>query len=141
MLFRFVVYGCMGLIGETVYTAIVKLIYERDWRLPGTTYLWMFPIYGLIAPLYEPVHDLIRYYPLPIRAVIWSVGFTAIEFITGWSIGQLINGCPWDYRDKRFAINQYIRWDFFPLWAAVGLAIEPSHDLLVRITPLFLKAI
>jgi len=137
MLIRFVFYGLLGWCAEVVFTALTESLPRRDWRLTGTTYLWMFPIYGLIAPLYEPLHDLLRSSPWALRAVVWSLGFTAVEYSTGYVIEILTGRCPWDYvaAGKRFAINPYIRWDYFPLWAAVGLALEPVHDFAVRLTP------
>lgn len=135
MLIRFILYGLGGWCGEIVFTALTDSLPRRDWRLVGTSYLWMFPIYGLLAVLYEPAHDLIREVPLLGRAVVWALGFTAVEFLSGWLIARFTGRCPWDYSDKRFAINAYIRWDFFPVWAIIGLALEPVHDLLVRLTP------
>ena len=141
MLIRFVLYGLGGWCGEVVFTALTESVPKRDWRLVGRTYLWMFFIYGSIAFLYEPVHDLIRDRPLLVRAVIWSLGFTTVELISGWLIARLIGRCPWDYSEKRFAINAYIRWDYFPVWAIVGLALEPIHDFLVRLTPAIEEAL
>ncbi|MDX1688579.1 MAG: hypothetical protein R3248_11390 [Candidatus Promineifilaceae bacterium] len=135
MWIRFFIYGLGGWCGEVVYTALTGSLAQGDWRLVGRTYLWMFPIYGLIAPLYEPVHNHIRETPLLARAVIWAVGFTLVELVAGWLIARLIGRCPWDYSDRRWAINAYIRWDYFPVWALVGLALEPVHDFLVRLTP------
>ena len=135
MWIRFVIYGLGGWCGEVVYTALTGSLAQGDWRLVGRTYLWMFPIYGLIAPLYEPVHNLIREVPLLARAAVWAVGFTFVELVAGWLIARLIGRCPWDYSDRRWAINAYIRWDYFPVWALVGLALEPVHDFLVRLTP------
>jgi uncharacterized membrane protein len=141
MWIRFVLYGLGGWCGEILFTALTDSIPKRDWRLVGTTYLWMFPIYGLLAVLYEPTHDLIRDYPLLVRALIWSLGFTSIELVTGWLIERISGRCPWDYSQKRFAINAYIRWDFFPVWAIIGLALEPIHDFLVRLTPAIQEAL
>lgn len=135
MLIRFILYGLGGWCGEVVFTALTNSLPQRDWRLQGVTYLWMFPIYGLLAPLYEPVHNLIRPAPWPLRALIWSLGFTAVEWISGWLIARLTGKCPWDYSDRRWAINAYARWDYFPVWAVVGLLLEPVHDFLVRLTP------
>lgn len=134
---RFVLYGLLGWCAEIVWTALLDFAKRRDPRLAGTSYLWMFPIYGSIAFLYEPVHDRIRELPLIARAGVWSLGFTAVEWASGWVIERLTWRCPWDYvaGGARLAINPYVRWDYFPLWAAVGLALEPVHDFLVRLTP------
>ena len=141
MLIRFVLYGLGGWCGEVVFTALTVSVPRRDWRLVGTTYLWMFFIYGSIVFLYEPVHDQIRDLPLLLRAVIWSLGFTTVELISGWLIARLTGRCPWGYSGKRFAINPYIRWDYFPVWAVVGLALESIHDFLVRLTPAIEQAL
>ncbi|MGD2049092.1 MAG: hypothetical protein PVH03_06335 [Chloroflexota bacterium] len=135
MLIRFVLYGLGGWCGEVIFTALTESLPKRDWRLIGTTYLWMFPIYGLLVFFYEPVHNFIRDYPTLIRALIWSLGFTTVELISGWLIEKITGHCPWDYTGKKFAINPYIRWDFFLVWALVGLALEPVHDFLVELTP------
>jgi hypothetical protein len=134
---RFVLYGLLGWCAEIVWTAATGFAAKRDPRLAGTTYLWMFPIYGLLAPLYEPLHDAVRGWPLLGRAALWAVGFSAVEWATGWAIARATGRCPWDYvaAGARFAANPYVRWDYLPLWAAVGLALEPVHDLLVRLTP------
>jgi hypothetical protein len=134
---RFVLYGLLGWCAEVVWTAALGFIERRDVRLAGTTYLWMFPIYGLLAVLYEPLHDAVRAWPWPARATLWALGFTAVEWTSGYAIERLVGRCPWDYlaAGARFAINPYVRWDYLPLWAAVGLALEPVHDALVRLTP------
>jgi uncharacterized membrane protein len=137
VLTRFFIYGLGGWCAEVVFTALTQSLPRRDWRLLGYSYLWMFPIYGLIAPCYEPLHDAVRGAPMLVRAAVWSLGFTAVEYATGWAIERVTGRCPWDYvaAGCRFAINPYIRWDYFPLWATTGLALEPVHDFLVRITP------
>lgn len=134
---RFVLYGLLGWCVEVVWTAGIEFSRTHDWRLAGTSYLWMFPIYGSIAFLYEPLHDAIRAYPWLARAAIYALGFTAVECATGWAIERVTGRCPWDYvaGGVRLAINPYIRWDYFPVWAAAGLLLEAVHDFLVRLTP------
>jgi uncharacterized membrane protein len=141
MLIRFVLYGLGGWCGEVIFTAVTESFPKRDWRLVGKTYLWMFLIYGSIVLLYEPVHNYIRDLPVLLRAVVWALGFTTVELISGWFIARLIGRCPWDYSNKRFAINPYIRWDYFPVWAIVGLALESIHDFLVELTPAIEEAL
>ncbi len=141
MFIRFVLYGLGGWCGEVIFTALTDSLPRRDWRLVGTTYLWMFPIYGLIAIFYEPIQNLIRDFPWIVRAAIWAIGFTTVELVTGWTIDKITGRCPWDYSGKRFAINAYIRWDYFPIWAAIGLALEPVNDFLVELTPAIQEAL
>ena len=140
MWIRFILYGLGGWCGEILYTGVTGSLFKKEWRLVGTTYLWMFPIYGLIAILYEPVHNLIRDGALLARATVWALGFTLVEWITGWLIARLVGRCPWDYSDRRWALNPYIRLDYLPVWALVGLALEPIHDFLVILTPAIIAA-
>ena len=139
MLVRFVCYGILGWCVEIVYTAIQRVLArERGrWRLEGRTYVWMFPIYGLIAPLYEPLHNGLRNNtPWELRAVIYGIAIMAVEYVTGWILRRVTGACPWDYAGRaRFHVHGLIRLDYLPLWMALGLALEPIHDFLVHLTP------
>ena len=138
MTIRFVIYGMLGWCAEIVFTAITHRLRGRraDWRLEGTTYLWMFPLYGLIAPLYEPVHDRLRSRSWPVRGLVYTVGFFLVEFLGGAAIKRLIGVCPWDYsRHTRWHVRGLIRLDYAPIWFLAGLGLEPVHDFLVRLTP------
>ena len=144
MWIRFVLYGLGGWCAEIVFTATRDRLRGRvsDWKLKGTTYLWMFPIYGSIVFLYEPVHDTIRVWPWPARGVVYMLGFFAIEYLAGWLLKKLTGSCPWDYsRRSRYSVNGFIRLDYAPIWFLVGLALEPVHDFLVWLTPSILAAL
>ncbi len=143
MLIRFLAYGVLGWCVEILWTAVSGAVAEsrERWRLQGVTYLWMFPIYGLLVVLYEPLHDLIRQWPWPARAALYAAGFMAVEYATGWLLRRLVGLCPWDYRGKtRWQLHGLVRLDYAPLWALLGLALEPVHDFLVRLTPLLYQA-
>lgn len=139
MWLRFILYGLGGWCGEIVWTATRDRLRGRvhDWKLKGTTYLWMFPIYGgALAFLYEPAHDAIRSWPWIARGLIYMVGFFAIEYITGWLLKRLTRSCPWDYSAwSKWSVSGYIRLDYAPIWFFVGLGLEPVHDFLVRLIP------
>lgn len=138
MLIRFIAYGALGWCVEILWTAVSGAVAEPRgrWRLQGVTYLWMFPIYGLLVVLYEPLHELIRHWPWPARAVLYATGFLAVEYATGWVLRRLVGVCPWDYTGKtRWELHGLMRLDYAPLWALLGLALEPVHDFLVRLTP------
>jgi len=143
MLIRFIIYGMLGWCGEIIWTATREKLsgQERGWKLRGTTYLWMFPLYGLIAPLYEPVHNALRAWPWPLRGVVYMLGFWAVEYLTGWVLKRLIGVCPWDYSRARWHVHGFIRLDYGPVWFLVGLGLERVHDLLVQLTPAIQQAI
>jgi hypothetical protein len=91
----------------------------------------MLPIYALIQPLFEPVHEAMRgRVPLLGRGLIYGAGFHAVEYASGWLIRRSLGRAPWDYSGARWQLNGLIRFDYFPLWAAAGLMIERLHDLL-----------
>ncbi len=144
---RFLIYGLLGWCGEIVWTAgydalsgttrapgdtvgRVPLGRAERLRLSGRTYLWMLPIYGLAAFLFEPAHDAIRALPWPARGAIWAAGIFAVEYAAGWLLARLTGRCPWDYSYARASVGGYIRLDYAPVWFCVGLLLERVHDVL-----------
>ncbi|HEX7976529.1 MAG TPA: hypothetical protein VF498_19115 [Anaerolineales bacterium] len=139
MVFRFFVYGALGWCAEIVWTALTRRISGRagNWLLIGETSLWAFPMYGSIALLYEPLHNLLRGQSFVLRASAYLLGFWAIEYLGGWLVWKIAGQKPWDYsRSPGGNLHGLIRWNFIFIWPWVGLALEPLHDLLVRLTPL-----
>lgn len=144
MLIRFVAWGILGWCVEILFTAAKGVISGSGrWRLTGTTYLWMFPIYGLIGPVYEPMHDALRDpVPLPVRALVYGIAFMGVEYASGWLLRRTTGACPWDYAGRaRFHIHGLVRIDYLPFWMALGVALEPVHDFLVRLTPAIRQAL
>jgi hypothetical protein len=91
----------------------------------------MLPIYALIQPLFEPVHQAMRgRVPLWGRALIYGGGFHAVEYASGRFFRLALCRAPWDYSRARWQLDGLIRFDYFPLWAATGLGLERLHDLL-----------
>jgi len=129
---RFVAYGLIGWCGEVAFTGVHDFVRTRDRRLPSRSSLWMFPIYGLLAPLYEALHDAMRDrgVPAPARAAVYGFLIMVIEYATGWGLRKAIGDAPWDYADAHWNIHGLVRPDYFPMWAAAGLALEPVHDRL-----------
>lgn len=141
---RFFIYGMLGWCGEIVWTALHDKVsgYNRGWDLRGTTYLWMFPIYGLIAPLFEPAHNWLRPYPWVVRGLAYMLGFFAVEYLSGWLLRRATGACPWDYsRRARWHLHGLIRFDYAPVWFLVGLLLERVHDMLVFLTPAIQEAV
>jgi len=64
------------------------------------------------------------------RAAAYGVGIMAIEYATGRLLRTALGLAPWDYTYAKVHIDGLVRPAYFPLWAAVGLAMEPVHDTL-----------
>ncbi len=128
---RTVIYSLVGFGYEVVFSALHDLVRGKEVRF--RTSPWMFPIYALIAPLYEPMHDAMRArVPMLIRSAVYGTGFLAVEYATGAGLRARRGEAPWDYTYARFHVNGLIRPDYFFLWAGAGLALEPLHDRLTR---------
>jgi hypothetical protein len=114
---------------------------DDDWRLTGTTYAWMLPIYGVAAVLFEPAHDAARRRELPWwhRGLAWTAGIYAVEAASGEVLRAMTGEVPWDYSRPRGRKPQPTHWRglvrpaYAPVWFAVGLGMEQLHDLLDRI--------
>ena len=128
---RFVAYGLTGWCGEVLFTGIHDFVRHGDNRLPSRTSLWMFPIYGLLLPMFEPLHDVLRdRAPAPVRGAAYMAGFFGVEYSTGRLLRRLLGQAPWDYTDAKRHLHGLIRFDYAPIWALAGLALEPLHDLM-----------
>lgn len=132
MIFRFLIYGLLGWGLEVFWTGLESGL-AGDPRLRSTTYLWMFPIYGL-AVFLEPVHDRIRNWNWFFRGLVWVIIIWAIEYGAGGTIRLLTGYSPWDYTGKTpWQIDGLIRLDMAPLWFVTGFLFERAHDFLERL--------
>jgi uncharacterized membrane protein len=127
---RFVAYGLVGWCAEVLFTGVHDFVRFRDNRLPSRMSIWMFPVYGLMAFLFEPLHDSLRESPVAVRGAMYAVGFLTVEYATGRLFRMTLGQAPWDYTYARRHLHGLIRPDYFPVWAAMGLAMEPLHDML-----------
>jgi uncharacterized membrane protein len=133
---RGLAYGVVGVATEVVFTGARESALRRDWRLDGRSYLWMVPIYGLSAYLFEPVHDALRSRAVWQRALAYSAGIMGVEYVTGMALRRLVGVVPWDYSGhSRWVVpGGAIRLDYAPLWAVAGLALERAHDAMGDVT-------
>ena len=131
ILLRFIIYGCAGFLIEILWTGL-ESAFNGDKNLKCSTYLWMFPIYGMGVAL-EPVHELIRNLSWFYRGFIWAAVIFLIEYTTGYILKLTLGGCPWNYnKDGEIltSVKGLIRLDFLPLWFGVGLLFERIHDFI-----------
>jgi Putative ABC-transporter type IV len=138
---RFVVYGLAGWCSEVLTTGLRSRGRDGNWRLTGTTYLWMLPIYGIAAVAFEPAHDAtVRSgWPWWQRAATWTAGIYSVEAASGELVRRLTGEVPWDYSRPRGGKPEPTHWRglvrpaYAPVWFAVGLGLEQLHRLLERI--------
>jgi hypothetical protein len=138
---RALAYGLAGWCSEVLVTGLRSHGRDGNWRLTGTTYLWMLPVYGSAAVLFEPAHDAVRArdWPAPARGAAWVVGIYAVEAASGELLRRLTGEVPWDYTRPRgskpvpWSWRGLVRPAYAPQWLAVGLGAEVLHDLLDRI--------
>jgi len=138
---RFLAYGLAGWCSEIVTTGVRSRGRDGNWRLTGTTYLWMLPIYGVAAVLFEPAYAEARRRELswPVRGAVWTAGIFAVEAASGELLRAATGEVPWDYSRPRGRKPQPRHWRgvvrpaYAPLWFAVGLGMERLHHLLDRI--------
>jgi uncharacterized membrane protein len=143
MLVRFCIYGLLGWCLEVMWSAVTEKAWgkQRDWRLVGHTYLWMFPIYGLLAPLGEPLHNFLRAYFWLWRGLAYLAAIWIVEFVCGWTIKKLTGACPWDYSDLPGNLHGIVTLAYAPVWFILGLGFERVHDALIKLTPALYHAL
>lgn len=135
---RFLAYGVGGWVFEVLFTGAKGPFRDKDWRLASHTYLWMLPIYGSAAYLFEPAHDALRERPWWQRGLAYTAGIYAVEAASGEAIRRATGEVPWDYARARGTrpvprnVRGLVRPAYAPLWFAAGLALERAHDALVE---------
>ncbi len=127
---RLFVYTSVGFAAEVAISAVHDV--WRGKRVRFRTSPWMLPVYALLLPLYEPVHDAVRDRSRAMRATVYGIGFLGVEYASGVVFRKTLGDAPWDYSDARYHLDGLIRPDYFFQWAALGLALEPLHDRLTR---------
>lgn len=133
MLQRYVLYGLIGFLLEVFWTGLGSLL-MGNFALTGTTYLWMFFIYGL-AVFFEPIHNRIRRENFLVRGLVWVSLIYLIEFSSGFILDKLIGYCPWDYiRSTPYTFFGYVRFDYLPAWFVAGMFFEKVHDFIDKRT-------
>lgn len=106
---------------EILFTALSALR-RRDMKLPGTTSLWMFPIYGCMSFL-QPIFRLMKKRSLVLRGISYMCLIFSAEFLSGRFLRKR-QLCPWDYGRSRYHIGRVIRLDYAPFWFGAGLLFE-----------------
>src|SRR3954453_19518820 len=105
---RFVLYGLAGWCSEIVTTGLRSRGRDNNWRLTGTTDLWMLPRYGVgavagvpasgaAAVAFEPAFEAARDadWPWWLRGLAWTAGIYAVEAASGEVLRHVTGEVPW----------------------------------------------
>ena len=129
----FISFGILGVFGEVVYTSLKALIRERSLRLQGRSYLWMFPIYGLIALLFDPAHRFMSAWSWPLRGLGYMVVIFAVEYLAGALLERITGDHVWHYKG-RYNLHGHIQLAHAPVWFAVGLLVERYYPQMLALS-------
>lgn len=113
--------GLLGWFLEITFTSF-HAFRRRNYKLPGTTSIWMFPIYGMAAFL-EPLSRLMRKRSFLFRGTVYALLIFTGEYVTG-SLLQKRSLCPWNYEKSKWNCASLIRLDYAPCWFISGLLFE-----------------
>lgn len=134
-LLLFFAFGCVGITTEIFFTAISTVVESMlnnepiSWRLLGFSYIWMFPIYGLIAFFAPIVFRFLLKYPLLLRLFLAAIIIFVVEFISGFLLDQLTGSCPWEYKHG-YHVMGYIQLEYLPAWMLFVFIIEKIYKFL-----------
>lgn len=129
LLETFLKFATLGMAVEIFFTAFTKnfAAYRRgekiNWGLEGHSYIWMFPIYGLVAFLAPVVIDPLQGLPFIVRWFLYAVVILIVEYITGYIIRSFTGRCPWHY-DSGWQVHNLIRLDYTPAWMLFSAIVE-----------------
>lgn len=120
-IFAMLMFGCIGLTTEIIFTAFKKVISDFDNNQPvdlslsGKTYVWMFFIYGMIPIIGDFVYPKIKHWKTINRLIFYVVITYLVEFISGGILKLILGKCPWEYT-KGIHVLGIIRLDYFGFW-------------------------
>lgn len=131
---KMLLYGCIGLLIEVVFTSVTSLL-RKHWKATGATYLWMLPVYGLTGVCLEAVNDHVAW-PWYAKAFIYLPIIYGAEALSGgvimlvtmylqkWLGGSGGGVIPWDYGKSAWTPFGLVNFSYLPYWLVVALSFD-----------------
>nr|CAD7440242.1 unnamed protein product [Timema bartmani] len=122
---RLYVYGLHGYFIEVMFTAGWEFVVADNWKLPGCSSIWSFPIYGISGLVMEVIYSACSDANVPLfaRGAIYLVWVYLWEFSTGILLRQF-GACSWDYSAFDYNVHGLITFEYAPLWYCISLLME-----------------
>lgn len=134
--YLFFFYGSLGLLIETIFTGLHSLIIERNPRGVCTTYLPMFPLWGIGGLFFQFLHQYLSgfWFVLLMTPIIFL-----FEFSFGFLYQKIFGRKLWDYGNARYGVAGLIRLDYLPFWLLLSIGfngiISVILDFIHKIVP------
>jgi len=132
-LLLFLVFSFFGVGIEVFFTAIGHYIKNKNLSFQGKSYLWMFPIYGSLGLIIEPLYHALKAVPFIFRGFIYLLVIMAGEFISGYILRLIIKKCPWEYKTK-WSVMGLVNLAYAPFWLIFGYLSELLYRGFISIT-------
>jgi uncharacterized membrane protein len=132
---RSIIYSATGWCIEVLFSSLANLMQTGDIRLQGNSYIWMLPVWGFGVLGFEQVIKVLDKHKisLRVRLFIFMALCFALEYGFGYLLKVVIGQVPWDYSNSTWNIDSYIRLDYGPFWAMMGMFLEPYVDFVKRL--------
>jgi hypothetical protein len=147
--FRFCVYGFLGVALEIVFYNLVRnlrgvplvgLLFQFDWQvdpvlnlgavwnvpaisLYGQCSLWMFFVYGIASFCIEFIYRNAPDIHFALRAIAYGLVIFLWECASGWILFALTGLKIWFYADAG-NFFEMTSWRILPIWCVTGLLVE-----------------
>jgi hypothetical protein len=165
-LFRFSLYGFVGLSSEIIFYNLVRLcsrvpglslLFRFEWRVDerlgldriwdtpavaafGQCSLWMFPVYALASfGFIEPLYRHLLRYPVALRAAAYGSAILLWEGVSGRLLQAFTGYEIWRYADAGAVLWGMTSLYILPIWMITGLLVELIYRELMD--PDLLKAL
>jgi len=132
----------MGITLEVFWVAIMNSIKEKNPRLMGHSYLWMFLLYGIIPFVYKTMLSYFHNYSIFFRGILYMLAFCFLEYLLGFTVKQLTGRCPWDYskhyvklfgKRRKINLQGIITLRYILIWYVYGIVFEFYYLFLIKI--------
>jgi len=127
VLYRFLIFGLMGLLFEVLSGAVIKA-WHGNWNMHGSSSPWMIFDYGLVGLVLMPIAEPLkrRRIPLVVRALVYMVLIYAVEFVSGW-LFDVVGLRIWSYHSFTYNLRGYITAEYAWVWYGLGLVLEFAY--------------
>jgi uncharacterized membrane protein len=122
---RFYIYAIHGYATEVMFTALWEFVVNLNWKFPGNTSVWSFPIYGISGIVCEHLYVYMTSHGVSIifRGLVYTLWTYCWEFSTGFVLQQF-GACPWDYTPFHGDFMGLVTLEYAPLWFLAALMHE-----------------